>query len=345
LRGGSLHRWRRIVEGSGIQRRFGVMPPDEAARLTTGQRMAVYERCAPPLAEAAASKAMTAAGVEASDITDLVIVSCTGFSAPGVDVALIERLRLARTTRRTTIGFMGCFGAINGLRIASGLCATDPGAVVLMVCVELCALHMRAEDDPQNQVASALFADGAAAAVLAGNVTAARHRAGTPIDTMVPPQSELRTNRASVIGRVGRGSSLLLPEGRDWMTWRITDAGFAMTLTRDVPVALRQVIGNFARETGAANNTTFIVHPGGPGVLDAVDHALDLRGSRGVESSRRVLQRFGNMSSGSVLFVLEQALRDGYSPPMLLVAFGPGLTIEAIAIEPHNAAGPSAPAA
>lgn len=326
LQGTALDKWQRIVAGSGIEKRHGVLPPEQVVALTTAQRMQAYEEFAPPLAESAARRALDHAGIACKAVTDIVIVSCTGFAAPGLDVALIERLALRATTRRTTIGFMGCFGAINGLRIASGLCAADDRAVVLLVCAELCSLHMRAESDVQNQVASALFADGAAAAVLAGE-EASRERTSRCLDASMPAS-------LPPIGRIGGGSSLLLPEGRDWMTWRITDAGFAMTLTREVPVALRRNIAGFVREAGASNDVAFIVHPGGPGVLDAVDSALDLRGERGIECSRDTLQRFGNMSSGTVLFVLEHALRCGHAPPMMLLAFGPGLTIEGIMLEP-----------
>jgi predicted naringenin-chalcone synthase len=318
LRYASLHRWRRIVEGSEIEHRHAVMPPDETIGLSTGQRMRAYERLAPGLAASAAQSALGHAGVDPAKVTDLVIVSCTGFSAPGVDVALIERLRLKPTTRRTTIGFMGCFGAINGMRVASALCHADQRAITLLVCVELCSLHMRDDGGVQNQVASALFADGAAAAILASRDVA----------SSIP-------HAPCAIGfpQMGAGSSLLLPQGKDWMTWRITDAGFAMTLTRDVPVALRGAIAGFVQAMRVPRNATLIVHPGGPGVLDAVDDALGLNGGKGVELSRDVLRRFGNMSSGTVLFVLEEAMRHACRTPMAMLAFGPGLTIEGLRLE------------
>jgi predicted naringenin-chalcone synthase len=335
LSGAALERWRRIVEGSEIERRHGVLPPDLAARLTTAQRMREYELHAPPLAEQAARRALAAAGIAPAQVTDVVIVSCTGFSAPGVDVALIERLGLAATTRRTTIGFMGCFGAINGLRVAAGLCAADPQALALVVCVELCSLHMRAEPDVQNQVASALFADGAAAVVVAG-ASAFESVAFDPNQRDVrrwASRFDAATSKGPLaLARLASGSSLLLPEGKEWMTWRITDSGFAMTLAREVPVALREALGPFVRQCAAETNT-FIVHPGGPGVLDAVDDALALNGASGIECSRDILRRFGNMSSGTVLFVLEAAMRRGNKFPMLMLAFGPGLTIEALRLE------------
>jgi predicted naringenin-chalcone synthase len=123
LAGSSLDRWKRIIAGSGIDFRHGVIPPDEAMNLTTAQRMSLYEKHAGTLAEVAARQAMKSAGVEVEQITDLVVVSCTGLAAPGLDVDLVVRLNLNRNVRRTVVGFMGCFGAISGLRTAAGACA------------------------------------------------------------------------------------------------------------------------------------------------------------------------------------------------------------------------------
>jgi predicted naringenin-chalcone synthase len=132
---------------------------------------------------------------------------------------------------------------------------------------------------------------------------------------------------------VGVGRSLLVGEGADWMTWRITDEGFAMTLTRDVPRAIEREAGAFfgglEGERGAMG--ALVVHPGGPGVLDAVERALGLD-REALSASRRVLERFGNMSSGTVLFALEEAARAGARAPIALAAFGPGLSIEAVTL-------------
>jgi len=324
LRGAALERWQRIVAGSGIDKRHGVLAPEMVASMTTGQRMAAYERLAPPLAMQSARQALDRASIEPGDVTDIVVVSCTGLYAPGVDVDLISGLGLKATTRRTTIGFMGCFGAINGLRIASSLCAANPEAVTLLVCVELCSLHVRADDDVQNQVASALFADGAASAVLVGS------RAAQRLETT--PKASF-PHSGGLPAWIGSSASLLLPEGRGWMSWRITDAGFAMTLTREVPAALRRSIEAFVDDLGGGKDPTFIVHPGGPGVLDAADDALNLRGGRGIDCARRVLRTFGNMSSATALFVLEDALQQSCTTPMTMLAFGPGLTIEGLRLD------------
>jgi predicted naringenin-chalcone synthase len=317
LRGAALKRWQRIIAGSGIEFRHGVLRADEIIGATTAQRMAMYERHAPPLAAEAANQALRAGGVPPNRITDLIVVSCTGFAAPGLDVALVERLGLSAAVRRSVIGFMGCFGAITGMRAAIGACAADPGACALVVCCELCSLHLRDDPSVENQVASALFADGAAAAVVSP-----RHRAHGAGD------------RPGGLGRLERGASLLLPEGRDWMSWRITDAGFAMGLSKEVPRAIRQAIGPLVADAGPAPPATFIVHPGGPDILDAVDEGLALGGGRGLAAARHVLGQFGNMSSGTVLFVLANALARGEDLPAMMLAFGPGLTIESILVNP-----------
>lgn len=331
LKGAALERWRRIIAGSGIQQRHGVMRPEQVIGLSTQQRMIVYEREAGGLAHRAARRALNEARIDPQLITDLIVVSCTGFSAPGVDVALVQSLGLRPTVRRLMAGFMGCFGAISGLRAAAGACAArhgdDQSPIALMVCVELCSLHVRADRDVQNLVASALFGDGAAAAIVA------------PLGRRRPDVIDLSNasaNGSSVLGLLTTGGNLLLPEGREWMTWRITDAGFAMTLAREVPAALREHLRDFVNRRGSQppRPATFIVHPGGPGILEAANDALDLDGGQGLQHSRAMLRRFGNMSSATVLFVLDEALRHHAPLPATLLAFGPGLTIESLDVLP-----------
>ncbi|MHC4589716.1 MAG: type III polyketide synthase [Planctomycetota bacterium] len=316
LEGDELDRWRRIVAGTGIDTRYGVMPLEQVPALSTEARMEAYEKNAPDLARAAAGRALRRAGVEPTDVTDLVVVSCTGFSAPGLDVALVEDLGLQPTVRRVIVGFMGCFGAIIGLRTAAAMCRADARGVSLVLCLELCSLHLRDDRSPQNLVASALFADGAAAAV------------------MVAPGIFGGRPSGQSLGGVTLGRGRLLARGRDWMTWRITDAGFAMTLSRDVPAALRRSVGAIVEEVCPRRPDCFVIHPGGAGILDAVDEGLGLDGRSGAEISRDVLRRYGNMSSATLLFVLEEALRRGYRPPALLLAFGPGLSVESLLVQP-----------
>ena len=315
LSGAALERWRRIVAGTAIDTRYGVMPIDRVVHLSTQARMEAYERHAPRLAAAAAGEALRRSGVDPTEVTDLVVVSCTGFSAPGLDVALVEDLGLPLSVRRTVVGFMGCFGAIVGLRTAAGACSINPGAVTLVVCLELCSLHVRPNAGTQNQVASAIFSDGAAAAVVAGS------------------DGDGEPGGGVCLGGVAVGESRLFPQGRGWMTWRITDAGFAMTLKRSVPDALRDAVAGFVRACGPRPEC-FAVHPGGAAILDAVDQGLGLGGGCGLEVAREVLRTCGNMSSATVLFVLSEALRRGYRPPAMLLAFGPGLSVESLLLQP-----------
>lgn len=328
LQGMALQRWRRIIAGTGIDIRQGVARPEHVLHLSTAERMRLYEQSAPALAHQAARQALTRARVRPEDVTDLILVSCTGFSAPGVDAALIESLALPTTVRRTIVGFMGCFGAMPGLRAAVGACAiASPDGrrpVALVVCVELCSLHMRADDNVQNLVASALFADGAAAAVVIGTET--QHGRSMDEGESAPVFDAL--------GALTIGANLLVPEGRGWMTWRITDAGFVMTLAREVPAALRERLPGFVNQSALRAPRTYIVHPGGPGILDAVDEALHLGGESGLEHSRQILRQFGNMSSATVLFVLDEALRHHAPLPATLLSFGPGLTIECLQLLP-----------
>lgn len=314
LRGVHEKRWRRIVTGSRIATRFAVTPIEHIPHLTTEQRMKLYAQHAPALAADAAKRALADSDASAHDVTDLIVVTCTGFSAPGVDVDLIERLGLRPSVRRCTIGFMGCFGAITGLRAGLGACAATPQATALVVCVELCSLHLRAADDVQNQIASALFADGAAAVVLQGAAWAA------------PASSKPRMRLRSA------GISRLLPAHRSDMSWRITDAGFAMTLSPRVPTAIESELADFLNEL-SPRPASVAIHPGGAAILDAAERALPASFSSSVDCSRAVLREFGNMSSPTALFALERIRRDELPLPTTLVAFGPGLTMDAITLE------------
>lgn len=316
LRGAALDRWRRIVAGSGVESRSACAEVAESLGLSTAERMKLYALHAPGLAHEACRRALLDAGVASGRVTDLIVVSCTGFAAPGVDAALVHSLGLRMGVRRTVIGFMGCFGAITGLRAGAGACAMTPGSAALVVCVELCSLHLRRDPDPQNLVASALFADGAAAAVVTSEPAA---RAGVS---------------AGMGSRIGLGRSLLMGEGAGWMTWTITDEGFAMTLSRDVPRAIEREAPAFFRGVevdAGASMQTLVVHPGGPGVLRAVGRGLGLD-ERALAASRRTLAAHGNMSSGTVLFALAEAAREGAGGPAALAAFGPGLSIEALTL-------------
>ncbi|NNJ26003.1 type III polyketide synthase [Alienimonas chondri] len=294
---------------------------------STGDRIAIYEQHAAPLAVRAAAAALRDAGVDPGRITQSVTVSCTGFAAPGVDCALIEDLGLPRSVGRTHVGFMGCHAALNGLRVAAALCAEDPSAVVLLTAVELCSLHHQYTPDPLSDagqvIANALFADGAAAVVLTGADF-------VPDDPNEPPPVA-----EDVYQFLGSGSVLLADTG-DAMTWRVGDAGFRMTLEPAVPEAIREHLSAWMDEwLGRFGLTqrdvgTWAVHPGGPAILDAAVDALNLP-AEALNPSRSLLADVGNLSSPTILFLLDRlrATRDVSSGPVVAIGFGPGLTVEA----------------
>jgi predicted naringenin-chalcone synthase len=297
------------VDGAGRQRFFPPPADGDDAGPSTGDRMARYAQDALPLALAAARVALTRAAVPPASLTHLVTVSCTGFAAPGVDVGLIRALGLPATTQRTHIGFMGCHGAINGLRVAHALAAADPRARVLLCAVELCSLHFQYGSDPDQLIANALFADGAGAAVIA---------ADGPTEAW----------------RVAASGSCLLPDSDDAITWRIGDAGFQMRLSARAPAViaegLRPWLTTWLAEHGLSIDAvgSWAIHPGGPRVLDAAATALGLQPER-LSGSRQVLTDHGNMSSPTVLFILERLMREAAPRPCVVMAFGPGVTIEA----------------
>lgn len=291
---------------------------------TTGERMTRYAADAAALAHRAAAAALaesTASGVTAADITHIVTVSCTGFATPGIDHALIDRLGLSRTVRRLHIGYMGCHGAINALAAARAIVLSEPRsrpARVLVACVELCSLHFQPTGRPDQVVANALFADGAAALVVTGRV-----------DGLSP--------RPSITATGG----CVLPDSADAMGWRIGDHGFEMTLGESVPSLIHTNLRPWLTswldsQAGGVSLATLVaqglwaVHPGGPRVLSAAADALGLS-AEAVRPSRDVLAAHGNMSSPTVLFILDR-LRKQPRPrpqPALLLAFGPGLSVEA----------------
>ena len=278
---------------------------------STGARNAAYVREAPPLFLAAAKDALGSSDLDPDDVTHVVTVSCTGFFAPGPDYLLVRQLGLPVTTPRFHLGFMGCYGAFPALRLADAVCRADPDAVVLVVCAELCSLHLHVADDLDTALSSSLFADGAAAAVVSGRA----------------PAPGLETVTLDQLG------TTLSDDGEADMAWTIGDQGFDMVLSRYVarilgsslPAAIPSLLGSVR----PADVDRWAVHPGGRGVLDQVQTALDLSGED-LAASRDVLRRYGNMSSPTVLFVLAELLHRPAAAreQLAALAFGPGLTVE-----------------
>jgi predicted naringenin-chalcone synthase len=299
-------------QGNGPRQSFFGLPDGPEDRGPgVARRMDVYEREAGPLAIEASEQALNRSQLSGVDITHLITVSCSGFSAPGVDVEIIKALGLVPTVQRTHVGFMGCHGALNGLRVARGFAESDPDARILLCAVELCSLHYYIGWSPERIVANALFADGAAALV-----------------------GQARNGEAPDEWKVTATGSCLLPDSEEAMTWRISDHGFQMTLSREVP----RVIGKhlapwltaWLKEQGLGLDDvgSWAVHPGGPRILDAVGRSLGLDNGQ-LDASREVLRERGNMSSPTVLFILDLLRQREAARPCVALGFGPGLVAEA----------------
>lgn len=318
---------RKIYRSSGIETRHSVIEDhrngaggslffdgESGAFLspTTGERNDEYVRTALPLFRDTARDALERSGFAPGDVTHVVTVSCTGFMAPGPDYYIVRDLGLDASVERYHVGFMGCYAAFPALRMAAAFCRSDPRAVVLVVCLELCTLHLEPSEAIDNIIASSVFADGAAGAVLSA-----------------------RRPRGPGVALVA-STTRLAPDSEQDMAWRIGDRGFEMTLSTYVPKILGAQIGDLVDGIlGEAGRTRrdvshWWVHPGGRSILDQVEQALDLRDGA-LAASRAVLARYGNMSSATILFVVEEALRSGSASPGDLayaMAFGPGLTVE-----------------
>ena len=322
---------RSLYAYSGIETRYGCtaeyLVPPELSRFaparaldespTTAERLAIYEREAPILGTAAARAALanyaTSAGVDGAalpaSITHLIVVSCTGFFAPGLDFMIARELGLAPTISRTVIGFMGCSAAFNGLRMSSQIVAGDPHARVLVVSVEVCSPHIQPGTRRDDLVSASLFGDGAAAA-LVGMPTAADHD----------------------YFRLDNFHTDMKPNTRDEMVWKIGNHGFTLRLSPHIPDHLTDVVpAALAQLTGAQTPDFWAIHPGGRAIVDGLQQILALDDSA-VAASRRVLRDYGNMSSATILFVLaahaESLAQNGRPATGVAMAFGPGLTVE-----------------
>ena len=325
LKASSQERWERMVHNCGIERRAAVMPLQEIVSLTTAQRMKCFSQHAPDLAARAIEQALARGNRAAQDITDLIVVTCTGFECPGPLHDICVRAGLSASVRTLQIGFMGCFGGICGLDAAAGAALRHEGAVVLLVCVELCSLHLRNECDAQNMVASLLFADGAAALIVS-NTAIPREIALQNADEM----SDGLAQSGSCAITVGPRQAQRIPNTAHAMSWRITDAGFAMTLDRSVPAHIE-----LAAPAALGQLRQCAIHPGGAAILDAMERGAKARTCGGLapeslRAARGVLRDHGNMSSGSVFFVLDRLIQSGAAGDMAVIAFGPGLMVDRI---------------
>jgi predicted naringenin-chalcone synthase len=279
--------------------RFGPFPG-------TAERMARYEREALPLALRAVADLDLGDSSDSNGITHLIVASCTGLAAPGLDLQLAEALRLPGTVERTMVGFMGCAAALPALKLARHIVRSEERARVLVMALELCTLHFQESCDLERVLSFLLFGDGCAAALV----------------TAEPSGVE-----------IGGFAAHLVPDTADDLTWRIGSHGFEMHLSGHVPCAIERSLPTALPDIlGGADPTEirlWAVHPGGRTILDAVERGLRAAPDA-LTFSRRVLSDYGNMSSATVLFVLRLMMDARASGPGCAMAFGPGLAIEAM---------------
>lgn len=300
----------------GIARRYSVLKPNRGAEAVDAQgfyrlgafpdtaaRMRKFESHAPHLAVQAVERVLE--DQSPRDITHLIVTSCTGFSAPGVDLELVESCGLAPDIERTMIGFMGCYAAINALKLARHIVRSRPDARILAVNLELCTLHLHETSDLRQMLSFLLFADGCAAAIISAD------RVGVRMEGF---------------------RAVLIPRTRELIRWHIREQGFDMTLSGEVPAVIRSALTKSRAEILGALEPKDIglwaVHPGGRSILDAVESAFELP-ECALSHSRTVLQDYGNMSSSSVMFVLDRLMRTRPRGQQgCAISFGPGLVAE-----------------
>jgi prepilin-type processing-associated H-X9-DG protein len=256
-----------------------------------------------------------------NSITHLIVVSCTGMYAPGLDIDLVKSLKLSTNVDRICINFMGCYAAFNAIKLADVICQSDANAKVLVVCTELCSIHFQKESTEDNLLANALFADGSAALLIESS-----------------PRKGLNLKPISFYCD-------LAPEGEQDMAWTVGDLGFEMRLSAYVPDVIRNGIKKLTTSLleqishQLSDISYFAIHPGGKKILEVIEQKLGLTKEQN-KASYEVLKNYGNMSSPTVLFVLKEIsknLKDvDNGKKILSFAFGPGLTMESMVLEIEN---------
>jgi predicted naringenin-chalcone synthase len=311
----------RMAERSGIDHRWSVLAPGEGggspvevggfyegASPPTSRRMQLYGEEAPKLALEAIARLSEEASLDG--VTHLVVASCTGFTAPGIDQIIAEALGLD-DVERTLVGFMGCYAAVSALRVAHHIVRSEPEARVLAVTVELSSLHLQHETEIEPLLAMLQFSDGAAAALVSAEESGFA---------------------------IGHSFAVSLPASASLITWAIGDTGFAMQLSGEVPSRIGAMLlddkvrARVLGEWQAGDVDAWAVHAGGRSILDAVEKALALD-PPALAASRDVLARYGNMSSSTLMFVLAELLRQPQAERGIALAFGPGLAAEGFHFE------------
>lgn len=320
-----------LYSQSGINTRYSVIP-DYSHQLTEWkfyphsenlepfpsleQRMSWYNRHAAVLSVDAIRNCLQGK-MSSKNITHLITVSCTGMSAPGLDLQVIEMMELPKNIFRTSINFMGCYAAIHALKLADAICKTDRAAQVMIVCTELCTLHFQKDPSPDNIASTLLFADGSAAALVTH-------------DEAAEPGLYLNSFYSEIV-----------PKGKRDMAWELSSTGFLMTLSGYVPELIQEDFEPLVKR--ALNNaglekeniTHWCIHPGGKRILDAVHKSLSFE-KEALQHGYNVLHDYGNMSSPTILFVLKEIMQNIKPGNNVFgAAFGPGLTMETFTAAAH----------
>ncbi len=308
--------FRRMVSRAEIAHRYSFLDPQKDSsqfsshdahkfyRLgnfpNTSRRMELFEQIAPVLMRKAVDR-LALSEEERAGITHVLVTCCTGFYAPGLDFEIIDHLGLSADVERTTVGFMGCYAAINALKLARHIVRSDPKAGVLMVNLELCTLHFQETQELEQVLSFLVFADGAAASLITA------HEQGFALDSF---------------------KAIMVPGTKELITWKIRGLGFDMLLSGQVPAELSRALHESELMSERDDIDLWAVHPGGRSILDAVEQGLELPVDA-LAASREVLSCFGNMSSATVMFVLQRMMQQARQGQRgCAMAFGPGLTAE-----------------
>ena len=308
-----------ISDYSNHHREFFPRTADLEPFPTVERRMQLFREKALGLAMEAIEDCFSQIPAFKSDsITHLITVSCTGLYAPGLDIELVEQLGLRSSVERTAVNYMGCYAAINAIRLADSICRAHSNATVLIVCLELCSIHFQKEFKEDNFLANALFSDGAAAVIQSGQ-----------------PGQQFRLQPEKFYCNI-------LSEGKRDMAWSIGNFGFEMRLSAYVPDVIKSGIRQSVSQLmdhcqmELEDIDFFAVHPGGKLILEVIENELAIDRERN-EYGFEILRNYGNMSSVSVLFVLRKVMEKFQSGlkdhgNILAIAFGPGLTLESMVL-------------
>lgn len=317
-----------LYHRSGIDTRYSVFPDfsqtraqwnffgDNCTMPSLENRMAFYNQEAVKLSVSAIEDCLNTAktATNIQEITHLITVTCTGLSAPGLDIQLVQALNLSPNIVRTSVNFMGCYAALHALKLADAFCRADTSAKVLVVCTELCTLHFQKSNDVDAILSSTLFADGSAACL----ISADKNAKGLEIKQFY---------------------SQIALSGQADMAWQLSSTGFLMTLSSHVPKLIKQEIKNLLENSlqklglTTENITDWAIHPGGKNILEAVATSLELA-SNALAESYEILRNYGNMSSPTILFVLKKMMEDTTKTGNIFaIAFGPGITMESVILE------------